>query len=359
MNNSFNFDEIVPIPLYRKKDQIRFSKDFPLKLPPKDITQYSKPTHVSKSIREAREKKKSVVMLYGAHLIKNGLSNYLSDLIKKGWVTHIATNGAGLIHDWELAYCGKTSENVEENIANGTFGTWDETGRVINRVATIAASQGFGLGKYIGALLYNDKLVYPRNTECLSYIHTYPQDPKIGFYSTMSTWDDSGRFEEPHLFSEMSVFYSAYSADIPATIHPGIGYDITHTTPHFNGAALGACAETDFKTLCKSLNNLSDGGVILSVGSAIMAPQVIEKAVSCVNNWGIYHEGVKPLKDFKIFIVDIQDGGGWDWSQGEPPKDHPAYYLRFCKSFYRISKDTHYIQQDNVEFMTRLYTDLH
>jgi hypothetical protein len=96
-----------------------------------------------------------------------------------------------------------------------------------------------------------------------------------------------------------------------------------------------------------------DGGVVLSVGSAIMAPQVFEKSVSCVNNLRL-QDGKKILHDHMIYVVDIQDGGNWDWSRGEPPKDNPAYYLRFCKSFSRMGGEMKYAQCDNVSFLHRL-----
>jgi hypothetical protein len=100
-----------------------------------------------------------------------------------------------------------------------------------------------------------------------------------------------------------------------------------------------------------------DGGVVLSVGSAIMAPQVFEKSISCVNNLRLQQK--RPIvHDHSIYVVDIQDGGRWDWSKGEPPKDNPAYYLRFCKSFARMGGEMHYLQCDNVLFLQLLIRNL-
>jgi hypothetical protein len=100
-----------------------------------------------------------------------------------------------------------------------------------------------------------------------------------------------------------------------------------------------------------------DGGVVLSVGSAIMAPQVFEKSISCVNNLRLQEK--RPIvHDHTIYVVDIQDGGNWDWSKGEPPKANAAYYLRFCKSFSRMGGTMHYLQCDNLAFVHSLFHEL-
>ena len=137
------------------------------------------------------------------------------------------------------------------------------------------------------------------------------------------------------------------------TVHPGIGYDIIANHPIFNGAVIGRAAGIDFRLFGGSVETL-DGGVVLSVGSAIMGPQVFEKSLSCVNNLRL-QDGRPIVPDHSIYVVDLQDGGGWDWSQGEPPKTNPAYYLRFCKSYARMGGEMHYLQCDNVAFIHNLY----
>ena len=144
----------------------------------------------------------------------------------------------------------------------------------------------------------------------------------------------------------------AFRRNVPFTVHPGIGYDIFSNHPMFNGAVIGRAAATDFRLLGGSIEHL-DSGVVLSIGSAIMAPQVFEKSVSCVNNLRL-QAGRKVLSGFNIYVVDIQDGGNWDWSQGEPPKNNPAYYLRFCKSFSRMGGTMKYVECDNVAFLHNL-----
>jgi hypothetical protein len=143
---------------------------------------------------------------------------------------------------------------------------------------------------------------------------------------------------------------------VPATVYPGIGYDIVSCHPMFNGAAIGRAAGRDFARFCAGVEGL-DGGVVLAVGSAIMAPQVFEKSMSCVNNVRL-QEGRAAVRDHSIFVVDLQDGGGWDWSQGEPPRSSPAYYLRFCKSFSRMGGVMRYAQEDNLAFIHALHRAL-
>ncbi len=156
-----------------------------------------------------------------------------------------------------------------------------------------------------------------------------------------------------HRFKHASIIAQAYRHDIPLTVHPGIGYDIISNHPVFNGAAIGRAAETDFKLFAGSLAHL-EGGVVLSIGSAIMGPQVFEKALSCVNNLRL-QSGQGVVSGHCIFVVDLQDGGNWDWTRGEPPKTNPAYYLRFCKSYSRMGGALHYVQADNVTFLHHLY----
>ena len=162
----------------------------------------------------------------------------------------------------------------------------------------------------------------------------------------------TGRIEVKHPWKETSILAEAFRNNIPFTVHPGIGYDIITNHPLFNGAVVGRAAGYDFRLFSRAVEGL-DGGVVLSIGSAIMAPQVFEKSLSCVHNLR-FQEGRPPVKDFGIFVVDLQDGGNWDWSQGEPPKDNPAYYLRFCKTFARMGGEMKYTRCDNRVFLHHL-----
>lgn len=308
-------------------------------------------------IRAARERNASVMLIYGAHLVKNGAMNLVNALIRNGWITHLATNGAGTIHDWELAFCGVTEESVRENVPNGEFGTWDETGRAINLAALVGALHGDGYGRSVGRFMCEDGVTLPSVDELKQQVASEPGHPwtaaRADLLQTMLCHKlEGGRMEVKHPHKRSSIVATAFENQVPFTAHPGIGYDIFATHPLFSGAAIGRTGAEDFRMFSKAVEGL-DGGVVLSVGSAIMGPQVFEKSLSCVNNLRL-QDGRPIVKDHAIHVVDLQDGGNWDWSQGEPPKDNPAYYLRFCKSYARMGGAMSYVQCDNVVFLHRL-----
>ena len=308
-------------------------------------------------IRAARAQDRSVILMYGAHLVKNGAQTIVQQLMTKGFLTHLATNGAGTIHDWELAFLGRTEESVRNNVPTGTFGTWDETGRSIHLALLAGALQGDGYGRSLGRFIVENGVDLPARDVLEQQIRTNPGDPLTParaelLQSMIRHQLPAGRLEVRHPWVQTSILACAFQEGIPFTVHPGIGYDIIATHPMFNGAAIGRAAELDFRTFAQSVDGL-DGGVVLSVGSAIMAPQVFEKTLSCVNNLRL--QASRPIvKDHSIYVVDIQDGGNWDWLQGEPPKSNPAYYLRFCKSFARMGGTMTYAQCDNAAFLHNL-----
>jgi hypothetical protein len=308
-------------------------------------------------IRAARTQNRSVILMYGAHLVKNGAQAIVQKLINKGLITHLATNGAGTIHDWELAFLGRTEESVRKNVPTGTFGTWDETGRSIHLALLAGALRGEGYGCSLGRFIAEDGVELPTGEELEHQIRNQPADwltpARAELLQAMIRHQlPSGRLTVEHPWVQTSILACAFRAQVPFTVHPGIGYDIIATHPMFNGAAIGRAAEQDFRLFAQSVDGL-DGGVVLSVGSAIMAPQVFEKTLSCVNNLRL-QAGRPIVNGHSIYVVDIQDGGHWDWSQGEPPKDNPAYYLRFCKSFARMGGTMTYAQCDNAAFLHNL-----
>ncbi len=305
----------------------------------------------------ARKRDASVILLYGAHLIKNGAMAIVNQLIERGWVTHLATNGAGTIHDWELAFLGRTEESVRKNVATGTFGTWDETGRCIHLALLAGALRQEGYGRSLGRFICEDGVTLPTAESLEASLREQPADPlapaRAELLQAMLTHRlPAGRIEVKHPRKESSILAQAFRHNVPLTVHPGIGYDIISTHPMFNGAAIGRAATLDFRLFSRAVEGL-DGGVVLSVGSAIMAPQVFEKSLSCVNNLR-RQAGRGIVRDHTMYVVDIQAGGNWDWSKGEPPKDNPAYYLRFCKSFSRMGGTMRYVQCDNVAFLHNL-----
>ena len=308
-------------------------------------------------IRSARERRASVMLLYGAHLVKNGALPLVNSLIQSGWLTHIATNGAGTIHDWELSFLGRTEESVRKNVVTGTFGTWDETGRNIHLALLSGALRGEGYGRSLGRFIDEDGVTLPSArslSEALREQPTHPLAPaRAELLQAMCNHGlPEGRVEVKHPWKDTSILAQAFRHNVPFTVHPGIGYDIISNHPMFNGAAIGRAAAQDFRLIGRAVDGL-DGGVVLSVGSAIMAPQVFEKSLSCVNNLRL-QSGRGTVRDHTIYVVDIQDGGQWDWTQGEPPKANPAYYLRFCKSFSRMGGAMGYLQCDNVLFLQAL-----
>jgi hypothetical protein len=315
----------------------------------------------AEKISAARKRNASVILLYGAHLIKNGAMQIVNALMERGWITHLATNGAGTIHDWELAFLGRTEENVRENVATGTFGTWDETGRNIHLALLAGALCYEGYGRSLGRFIIEDGVTLPTTEsleELLRVEPTHPLAPaRAELLQAMLIHKlPAGKIEVKHPHKETSLLAQAFRRNIPFTVHPGIGYDIIANHPMFNGAAIGRASEMDFRLFGSSVEQLDDG-VVLSIGSAIMAPQVFEKSASCVNNLRL-QAGRKILHNHTFYVVDIQDGGNWDWSHGEPPKDNPAYYLRFCKSFSRMGGEMKYVQSDNVAFLHQLLYSL-
>jgi hypothetical protein len=312
-------------------------------------------------VQAARQRGSSVILMYGAHLIKNGAMPLVNLLIDRGWVTHLATNGAGTIHDWELAFLGRTEESVRKNVATGTFGTWDETGRNIHLALLAGALRPEGYGRSLGRFIVEDGTTLPAKQALEHSLRDEPSHPlapaRAELLRMMVEYAlPEGRIEVRHQWTKTCILAQAFLKDVPLTVHPGIGYDIFSTHPMFNGAVIGRAAGLDFQLFSRAVEGL-DGGVVLSVGSAIMAPQVFEKSLSCVNNLRLQDH--RPIvHDHTIYVVDIQDGGNWDWSTGEPPKDNPAYYLRFCKTFARMGGAMHYLQCDNVAFLQRLVQNL-
>jgi hypothetical protein len=317
--------------------------------------------HLAERILAAKRSGAAVMLTYGAHLIKNGGGPLLCRLIESGSVTHLATQGAGVIHDWEFAFQAESGESVRENAPAGTFGSWDETGRWLNLAVLVGAAEGLGMGEAIGRMIAEDRLVIPTAASLWQEIAANPGHPlasaKADLLAAIETHHLlTGTLAIEHPHKEYSVLAAAYRHKVAMTIHPGIGYDIITNHPLYHGAAIGRAATTDVRIFAASVDRL-DGGVYMSVGSAIMSPQVFEKAFSAANNLRAT-AGRPLLSDHYLAIVDLQDGGGWDWSQGEPPSTNPAYYLRFCKSFYRMGGTLDYVRCDNRAFLVHLLRKL-
>ena len=309
-------------------------------------------------IGRARARGRPVICAFGAHTIKNGLGPVLVELIAGGWITHLATNGAGIIHDWEIAFQGRTSEDVRENVARGEFGTWEETGRWINLALLVGAWRGLGYGESVGALIHDEGLDVPAAGDLRqAAAHLLSEDPERAAAAAdlLAAVEGfalpAGPQKVPHRFKEYSVQAAARARNVPCTGHPMIGHDIIYTHPLNSGAAVGRTALRDFLCFAEAVSRL-EGGVYLSVGSAVMSPMIFEKSLSMAQNLALQRGA--PILDHYILVSDLASSS-WDWQRGgEPPADDPAYYLRYCKTFARMGGTMRYLQADNRDFFLSL-----
>jgi hypothetical protein len=195
----------------------------------------------------------------GAHVIKVGLSPLIIHLMHEGYVNGLVLNGAGIIHDFEMALVGQTSEEVEEGLGSGEFGMAEETGSLLNRAIAEGVDRGTGIGEAVGAFLVQHK----------------PQ------------------------FMKKSLLWTGYELSIPVTVHVAIGTDIIHMHPQASGGAIGEGSHRDFRLLASLVTKLHGGGVYFNLGSAVVLPEVFLKAVSVVRNLG------HPLTDFSTANFDF------------------------------------------------------
>jgi hypothetical protein len=201
------------------------------------------------AIQQARKQRKAILWGIGGHVIKVGLGPVLIELMRRGFVTGMAMNGAALIHDFEIALAGNTSEDVEAGLGAGQFGMAAETGEYINEISKLSARLRIGYGEAAGQFLTSDFL-----------------DVK---------------------HADSSVLVAAYKHRIPVTIHIAIGTDIPHMHHAADGASLGAATHRDFRLFCALVKEMQPGGVYLNWGSAVLLPEVFLKAVSVVRNLGV------------------------------------------------------------------------
>jgi len=361
----FDREQMVIGNLSGRKNKVIFEKDMisPLQqLPEMSESANRLIEKTVERIRTAREKKSSVMLTFGAHTIKNCMAPTLIELMKGGWLTHLATNGAGIIHDWEIGFQGKTSEDVRENVERGQFGIWEEPGFYINLALIVGAYENSGYGESVGKMIAREGLqipdagtLYDEAKNCME------SDPcraasAIDLAGAIKHFDlKAGWLSIPHPYKQYSVQAQAYELGIPFTGHPMFGHDIIYTHPVNHGAAIGRTALNDFLRFAASVANL-DYGVYMSVGSAVMSPMIFEKALSMSQNLKI-REG-KHIDHHYILIVDLAESD-WDWQKkGEPPVDHPAYYLRYCKTFHRMGGEMDYLTSDNRDFLLALYQNI-
>lgn len=231
-------------------------------------------------LKKAKSEGRSITCFIGAHVIKCGLSRYLIWLMEHGYITHLASNGAGSIHDFELAYLGGTSEHVPTAIEDGSFGMWEETGRWMNEAIQQGSAKGYGYGQSLAAYVNENKSKFPHLEDC--------------------------------------VFYRAYEMRVPMTYHITIGTDIIHQHPIADFAAIGKTSGMDFNYFCKSISGL-DGGVHMNIGSAVTGAEVFLKALSIARNQGY------PTFNITTANFDIIPLGDYRSDIG---KDKYDYYYR-------------------------------
>ena len=309
-------------------------------------------------IRAARKAGRPVILAFGAHTIKNGLAPVLIRLMEQGWVTLLATNGAGIIHDWEFSYQGLSSEDVRANVDQGQFGIWEETGLYLNLAIAVGAYEGLGYGESVGKMINQEGLDIPSPTALLEVAKTEASENPRQAAAALDLLEvlrerqiPAGFLSIAHPFKRFSAQAAAYRLNIPFTAHPMIGHDIIYTHPANRGAAIGRAAERDFLTFASQVHRLEDG-VYLSIGSAVMSPMIFEKSLSMSQNLEL-QEGRK-INNHYMAIVDLAQST-WDWSAaGEPPMDNPAYYLRYCKTFSRMGGTMRYVSAHNRDFLLTL-----
>jgi hypothetical protein len=227
-----------------------------------------------------------VILMMGAHVIKRGLSRFVIDLIERGMITHVGMNGAGPIHDFELALIGATTESVARYIQEGQFGLWEESGR-LNEAIQQGARDGLGLGEAVGRMIEEERF--------------------------------------PH--RDVSILAVGHRLQVPVTAHVGIGYDIIHEHPNCDGAALGETSYRDFLILAHSVSKL-EGGVLLNFGTAVMGPEVFLKALAMARN--VAHQEGQRINRFTTAVFDLVALDP-DYHH-EAPKSDPSYYFRPYKT---------------------------
>ena len=265
-------------------------------------------------IRAAKANGSSVILMLGAHVLRRGTGPLLIDLMQRNLVSHIALNGAGAIHDFELAMIGQTCESVARYVRSGEFGLWHETGG-INLAALEAQRERIGLGEAIGRMIV------------------------------------AGRFP----YADTSVLAAGYRLGVPVTVHVCIGQDIVHEHPGFDGAATGAASYADFLVFTQSVCGL-EGGVMLSIGTAVMGPEVYLKALAMARNVA-FQEG-RTIQRFTTGVFDLVRLDEGQLHQ-EAPKSEPVYYFRPYKTILvRTVADggeSHYVQGDHRYTVPTLY----
>lgn len=277
----FDRSKLIIKPLSERVHDLHLANWMQLTDPPPDFD-HPDLAALAARLRAAKDKGAARILMMGAHVIRGGVNRHIIDLLERGFIDHIALNGAGAIHDYELARIGETTESVARYVASGEFGLWRETGELNDWIAE-AARLELGLGENAGRRILES--------------------------------------EYPH--KDLSILAAAYRCGVPVTVHAGIGYDILHEHPNCDGAALGAASYRDFLIFVQTMTRL-EGGVFLNFGSAIMGPEVYLKALAMARNVAAQNGGT--IRRFTTVVFDIAPIHGD--ARRELPKSDPGYYFR-------------------------------
>jgi hypothetical protein len=285
---SFDRSRLLIKPLAERQHDLSIAQQLPLDElpPPLEERAMTDIAEIGRRMAAARDRGAAILLLMGAHVIRAGVARQLIDLMERGLITHIGMNGAGPIHDYELARIGATCESVARYIRTGEFGLWRETGE-INDIVREGAARGLGLGESIGRHIMESN--YPHK--------------------------------------DTSVLAAGVRLNVPVTAHIGIGYDILHEHPNFDPAVFGTASYRDFLAVCHTVDKL-EGGVFLCMGSAVMGPEVYLKALAMARN--VAHQEGRRIANFTTAAFDLIPISG-DW-QAEAPKSNPQYYYRPWKT---------------------------
>ncbi|MBN2314694.1 MAG: hypothetical protein JXM79_12255 [Sedimentisphaerales bacterium] len=281
---------------------------------------------IAREIVESRRMNKPVVLFTGAHLIKNGLGPLLADLVKRGLVSLVAGNGATAIHDFELALIGQTSENVPDALGKGRFGMAYEFA-YINYALSVGNQCELGYGESLGRMMCDEE--FQKQVFALS-----------------AKKNASKQFAHP----EVSVLAACYENNVPFTVHVGVGTDVIDQHPSFDGEAKGGCSGRDFLIYTQEVSHLTDGGIVLNIGSAVTGPEVFLKAVSMVANTGYVPKNIITA-DFDLRHHDARVMSD-ESEQGYYYRDQKSVVTRIPQAF---EGKGYYIQGNQKQTFPLLY----
>ena len=284
----FDRTQLSLSPISARSSEVRF-KDVaidPLQLHP-DFSHPALPV-LAGAIVEARRHGATVLLMFGGHVVKSGCSPIIIEMMRRGFISHLATNGAGATYDFEFALCGETGEDIDHDAPAGRLGLGQE-GSMVNDAVAEGAREDIGWGEAVGRYIWENN---------------FP-----------------GR--------ENSILGMAYHLGIPCTVHIGVGCDTVHELPNADGAAMGICSLNDFLVYTQSITRL-EGGVFLDFGSAVAGPEVYLKALAMARN--VAHQRGERIIHFHTAVFDVQNIKDADNYSATPDKSDPRYYFRPWKT---------------------------